>query len=418
MKSTGDRPIACVCGGHETSNSATVASSDAIIVDVCRMKAISMQDDGKIVTVTAGVLMEELAVAVGDVGGALPLGAGHSIGVVGFVVNGGASACLSRRLGLLGQCVTGLTMVDAVGDIHHLTPEDGERFTSLLGAGSALGIITEISFKVTDESIVQRAEQFVVGYNDREQAVDFSHKALTFMRDKVMPDESLLMWVVVSAKTFSVTFTFYDTFKGSFAEYVDTMVQEAGDHNMPVQKKHHFSTWFELTSYMWPGLRQLKGSPLTLFQHCCGTRSIPGDKVLDFIADTWIGKAPMEDAELTMEDFRTLGGATLKGRTLSSGNCFIDFFAFIAPIYDASNKTVDKIKSIRKSVDKILFESQQLDSLIVDFSGTHSQPDDSVHPIKPISILGSSKMFATVKAIKSECDASNRFRFHPHASFL
>ena len=47
MKSTGDRPIACVCGGHETSNSATVASSDAIIVDVCRMKAISMQDDGK-----------------------------------------------------------------------------------------------------------------------------------------------------------------------------------------------------------------------------------------------------------------------------------------------------------------------------------------------------------------------------------
>ena len=161
VKYTGDRPIACVCGGHETSNSATVASSDAIIVDVCRMKAISMQDDGKIVTVAAGVLMEELAVAVRDVGGALPLGAGHSIGVVGFVVNGGASACLSRRLGLLGQCVTGLTMVDAVGDIHHLTPEDGERFTSQLGAGSALGIITEISFKVADESIVQRAEQFV-----------------------------------------------------------------------------------------------------------------------------------------------------------------------------------------------------------------------------------------------------------------
>jgi FAD/FMN-containing dehydrogenase len=133
--------IACVCGGHESSNAALVASDQAVIIDLILLKSIEFHGTGddSFVTVGSGVVFRELVEALKLRGGALPVGTGPDVGVAGYVTNGGLSSYFSRRLGLLGQRVVQMTVVTAAGDIRKLTPND-ELFTAMLGAGSALAI--------------------------------------------------------------------------------------------------------------------------------------------------------------------------------------------------------------------------------------------------------------------------------------
>ena len=182
-------PIACVGGGHESSNAAVLANSDAVILDMARLKSIDFHHDGesKLVTVGAGVVFRELVEALKHNQGALPVGTGASVGVVGYLVNGGLSGYFSRRLGLLGQRVVKLTVVTPSGDIRVLTAED-ELFVAMLGAGSALGIVVDATIRAEHESAVQSAEQRVIAFETRAQAVEFSRGAVRFMRDRVLPN--------------------------------------------------------------------------------------------------------------------------------------------------------------------------------------------------------------------------------------
>ena len=141
-----ETPVGSVCGGHESSNAAAVSSDGAVILDMAHLKSIEFHDEGgrSLVTVGGGVVFRELVEAVKERKGALPVGTGPGVGVVGYVVNGGLSGYFSRRLGLLGQRVTKLTVVTAAGEIRVLTPDD-ELFTAMLGAGSALGIVVDLT---------------------------------------------------------------------------------------------------------------------------------------------------------------------------------------------------------------------------------------------------------------------------------
>lgn len=67
-------PIACVCGGHESANAPGYASSDAVVIDLVRLKSIEFSNDGEamLVTIGAGVCFRELVEAVKANHGALP----------------------------------------------------------------------------------------------------------------------------------------------------------------------------------------------------------------------------------------------------------------------------------------------------------------------------------------------------------
>ena len=217
-----ETPIASVCGGHESSNAAAVASDGAVILDMAHLKSIEFHEEGgrSFVTVGGGVVFRELVEAVKERKGALPVGTGPGVGVVGYVVNGGLSGYFSRRLGLLGQRVTRLTVVTAAGEIRVLTPDD-ELFTAMLGAGSALGIVVDLSLEMEPESVVRGAEQRVIAFETRDQAVAFAREALRFQAERVLPDEGVAMELVVTGtKALVATFVFYDTFRGSIAELV------------------------------------------------------------------------------------------------------------------------------------------------------------------------------------------------------
>jgi len=54
----------------------------------------------------------------------------------------------------------------------------------------------------------------------------------------------------------------------------------------------------------------------------------------------------------------------------------------------------------------------------VDFSGTHSQPDDVDSSVSASGMFGTQAMADTIRRLKQTVDPANRFRFHPFAKLL
>ena len=415
-----ETPVGSVCGGHESSNAAAVSSDGAVILDMAHLKSIEFHDEGgrSLVTVGGGVVFRELVEAVKERKGALPVGTGPGVGVVGYVVNGGLSGYFSRRLGLLGQRVTKLTVVTAAGEIRVLTPDD-ELFTAMLGAGSALGIVVDLTLDMEPESVVQGAEQRVIAFESRDQAVAFAREALRFQAERVLPDEGVAMELVVTGtKALVATFVFYDTFRGSMAEFVAPLEALAARLKLPVVASSHLSSWYETAAALWPVINAMKGSPLAMLQHCMGTEGPPTDAILDFLCDTVVARAPLDEATFSIVEIRTLGGAAMAKRPLPSGNCRHRFFVDLITMYDAKEKTPAERREIADMTRSVIEKARGVEGLAVDFSGTHSQPDDPGCAILPALIFGSEAMAEMVREQKKRVDPGNRFRFHPFAKFL
>lgn len=413
-------PIACVCGGHESSNAALFASSDAVVLDLIRLKSIEFHSDGEntLVTVGAGVVFRELVEAVKDKQGALPVGTGAEVGVVGYLVNGGLSGYFSRRLGLLGQRVVKMTVVTPAGEIRLLTPED-ELFVAMLGAGSALSIVVDVTVRMEPVTVVRGAEQRVFGFKTRAQAVAFARDALRFMHDQAFPNESVSMELVVTGtKALVATVVFYDSFRGDTARFVKPLEDLAARLSLPVLNKSHWGSWYETAAALWPVIAGQKGNPLATLQHCAGTRGIPEKRILDFVCNTLVAEAPLDEAELSLVEIRTLGGAALAGKRLPTGNCHHSFFVDLITLYDAKGKSGAQRQAIADLTRSVIDKARAVDGLTVDFSGTHSQPDDPDRAPSPSVIFGTEAMAQTVKALKKKMDPGNRLRFHPFAKFI
>lgn len=413
-------PIACVCGGHESSNASLFASREALVLDLTHLKSIHFhQDDrGALVTVGAGVVFRELVEAVKEKKGALPVGTGPGVGVVGYIVNGGLSGYFSRRLGLLGQRVVQLTMVTAEGIVRVLTPRD-ELFTAMLGAGSALGIVVDVTISLEQESILKGGEQRVISFESREQARDFTSGALDFLRSQILPNESVSMELVVTGtKALVATVIFYDKFQGNVLEFVRPLEELAARLKLPVIAQSHWKSWYEVAAALWPVIAEMKGDPLATLQHCMGTRGIPDNKILDFVSGTLVSQAPFDEANLSIVEIRTLGGAALSKVKVPSGNCHHQFFVDLMTIYDAKNKTFAERQAIADITKRLIGKAREVEGLSVDFSGTHSQPDDVEKLTLPSVILGTEETAETVRALKKKMDPNNRFRFHPFAKLL
>ena len=117
-------------------------------------------------------------------------------------------------------------------------------------------------------------------------------------------------------------------------------------------------------------------------------------------------------------EIRTLGGAVLSERKLPSGNCDHAFFVDLITLYDAGNKTGAERQTIVDLTRNVIDKARRVDGLTVDFSGTHSQPDDPDRSASPTVIFGSQAMAETVKRLKKEMDPGNRLRFSPFAKLL
>ena len=413
-------PVASVCGGHESSNASMFANSDAIILDFIHLKSIEFHrdDEGALVTVGAGVVFRELVEALKAHQGALPVGTGPDVGVIGYIVNGGLSGYFSRRLGLLGQRVVQLTMVTAAGEIRVLTPEDA-LFFAMLGAGSALGVVVDVTIRVESESAIQSAEQRGFSFATREQAVAFARGALRMLRDDVLENDSVSMELVVTGTNALIaTVIFYDSFNGSAAEFVQPLEDLAASLNLPVIIESRLGSWYEVAAALWPVIEGITGEPLAMLNHCVGTYGMPDDEILDFVSDTLIAQAPLDQANFSLVEIRTLGGAAMSRAKLPSGNCHHLFFVDLVTMYDTKGKTVGERQEIADLTTRVIDQARDVNGLTVDFSGTHSQPDDVDSSALASIIFGTEAMADHVTGLKKQFDPHNRFRFHPYAKFL
>ena len=224
--------------------------------------------------------------------------------------------------------------------------------------------------------------------------------------------------VVTGTKALVATVVFYDSFQGSAAEFVKPLEDLAASLKLPVVASARWGSWYEAAAALWPVIAEIKGNPIAMLQHCMGTTGIPDDKILDFVCNTVVAQAPLNEAAFSLVEIRSLGGAALSGTRLPTGNCHHTFFVDLITLYDAKHKTVDERQVIADLTKRLVDKARDVDGLSVDFSGTHSQPDDVGSSASASMIFGTEAMAEAIKALKKKVDPNNRFRFHPFAKLL
>lgn len=440
-----ERAIAVVCGGHSSSNVATWPSLDdnmrqrALILDMKHMSSMTVNNETREVTVGGGVLFRQLAETCAGAKCALPIGTGPTVGVAGYVLNGGISGYFGRRLGMLGQRVTKLEIVMANGDIRTLSStsprsvggeeDDGDLFRACLGAGSAMGVVTSLTLMMEDESSFRTGGSLVFACSSKSTAKSFLTKALSFMKDNVMlPSLASTSMEIVTTSDFTVicTLVFYDSFDGDPETFVAPLRQAAMELDVPIVADgvSSYKSWFDAASNLWGVIDGMKGDPLVRMDHCIGTEQIPSDEVIEFLLDRFFGSF-LEKAPLTIIEIRTLGGAAMGGangdRLLPTGNAKCCFFADMIVSYDAATTTVEDKSSILAEVHGIIADAMKMRGrgLMVDFSGTHCQSDDPPALLPGgDEVFGGSENHDLVRSTKKKHDPSNRFRYHPFARVL
>mmetsp|Transcript_24474 Transcript_24474/g.52739 ORF Transcript_24474/g.52739 Transcript_24474/m.52739 type:complete len:489 (+) Transcript_24474:191-1657(+) len=436
LLSNPDAAIAVVCGGHSSSNVSTwpflVPDGDGddvskltIILDMKHMSSVSVNKETNEATVGGGVLFRQLAESCAKVNGALPIGTGATVGVCGYVLNGGISGYFGRRLGMLGQRVTSMEIVLANGDINILSPEsigeDGKLFRACLGAGSAMGVVTSLTLKMEDDSSFKTGGSLVCACANKTTAKPFLEKALRFLNRYVLPSPSTSMEIVITSDfTVICSFMFFDSFDGVPADFVQPLRDGAQACNVPVVADYVSShkSWFDAASSLWEVIAGMKGNPLVRMDHCIGTHGTPSDQVVEFLLDKWVGDF-LEKAPFSLVEIRSLGGAASERNNLPTGNAKCSFFADMIVSYDASILNTEDKSSLLEEVHGIISEAKNQSGLLVDFSGTHCQSDDPAG-ILPSGddIFGGRENHEFIRTTKRKYDPKNRFCFHPFTHLI
>ena len=441
-----DCPIAVVCGGHASSNVATwpvvldknnIQDRRTVILDMQHMSSISVNRESREVTVGGGVMFRQLAEKCSEEQCALPIGTGPTVGVSGYVLNGGISGYFGRRLGMLGQRVTKLEIVLADGTVKTLVPrqstslrdggetedDEDDLFRACLGAGSAMGVVTSLTLKMEEESIFRTGGSIVFSCPSKSIAMSFLRKALLFMKESVLLDSlSSTSMEIVTTSDFTIicTMMFYDSFDGDPEAFIAPLRDAAQECDVPIVADDVTShqKWFDAASSLWGVIDGMKGSPLVRMDHCIGTEHIPSDETLDFLLDKWFGSF-LEKAPLTIIEIRTLGGAASSNKQgnhclLPTANAKCTFFADMIVSYDASTVTMEDKASIVADVRDIIAEAKNRCDIMVDFSGTHGQSDDP-SMLLPVGeeVFGGRENYEFIEATKKKYDPNNRFRYHP-----
>ena len=158
-------------GGHHVGGPAVV--DDAVMIDLARFDAISVDPTALTVTVGGGATWGQVDAATAPHGLAAVGGQDPNIGVAGLTLGGGVG-WLSRAFGLAVDNLLEVELVTAAGEHISASPtEQEELFWGLRGAGGGLGIVTSFTFKVHPVETVlagslvyplQEAHQAMRGY--------------------------------------------------------------------------------------------------------------------------------------------------------------------------------------------------------------------------------------------------------------
>jgi FAD/FMN-containing dehydrogenase len=141
-----DLLIAVRGGAHGITGHATC--DDGIVIDLSRMRGVTVDPIRRIARARGGSLLGELDVAAQAHGLVCPVGTVGHTGVAGLTLGGGVGR-LQRRFGLTLDNLTALELVTADGRVVRAgDQEEPELFWAMRGAGPNFGVVTELEFRL------------------------------------------------------------------------------------------------------------------------------------------------------------------------------------------------------------------------------------------------------------------------------
>lgn len=144
-----NKKVSIFNGGHSTV--ASGLNNHNVVLNMQEMKAISISDDKKFVTVGAGCLAHEVDQATALLGKAIPLGDCPVVGICGLTLGGGVGF-ISRSKGLTIDHLVEVELVTPDGIIKTCSnTKNAELFGLLKGAGQGnFGVVTQMKFELVD----------------------------------------------------------------------------------------------------------------------------------------------------------------------------------------------------------------------------------------------------------------------------
>jgi len=135
-------------GGHNVAGSAL--NDGGMVIDLSRMKAVSVDSVGKRVVVQPGALLSDVDAATQVHGLATPLGINSTTGVAGLTLGGGFG-WLSRKHGMTIDNLVSAEVVTANGEIVLANTRDhADLFWALRGGSGNFGVVTRFEFALHD----------------------------------------------------------------------------------------------------------------------------------------------------------------------------------------------------------------------------------------------------------------------------
>lgn len=139
-------PLSVRGGGHNYAGKAVC--DDGLVIDLSRMKGISVDPTRRTVRAQAGLRLGEFDRETQKYGLATTLGVNTDTGIAGLTLGGGYG-WLASKYGLACDNLIGAEVVTAEGIILHCSAEqDADLFWGLRGAGANFGVVTEFEYKL------------------------------------------------------------------------------------------------------------------------------------------------------------------------------------------------------------------------------------------------------------------------------
>ena len=141
-----DLLIAVRGGGHSMPGYGTC--DDGLVIDLSRMRGVTVDTKARIARVNGGSLLGELDVAAQGHGLVCPVGVVSHTGVGGLTLGGGMGR-LQRRLGFTIDSLRSLELVTADGRrVRASLTENPDLFWAMRGAGPNFGVVTTFEFNL------------------------------------------------------------------------------------------------------------------------------------------------------------------------------------------------------------------------------------------------------------------------------